>query len=133
MQLNYTKQIYLAVDAKFEIFDLPVSFDNFTQRCNGKVESVSQCNRIYEQTKYMYQCHGLVLIIPLMSSGGSGDDNYFDRGQGEIGLLLTRSGEQLWDVLTPESALSSTWSMSGTNILAIVLVSKFHPGLHLDC
>ncbi|KRZ89568.1 hypothetical protein T08_1597 [Trichinella sp. T8] len=107
MQLNCTKQIYLAVDAKFEIFGFPVSFDNFTQRCNGKVESVSQCNRIYEQTN--------------------------GEGQGEIGLLLTRSGEQLRDVLTPESALSSTWSMSGTNILAIVLVSKFHPGLHLDC
>ncbi|KRY20165.1 hypothetical protein T12_5680 [Trichinella patagoniensis] len=131
MQLNCTKQIYLAMDAKFEIFGFPVSFDNFTQRCNGKVESVSQCNRIYEKTNSV---HGLVLIIPLMSSGGSDDDNYFDReGQGEIGLLLTRSGEQLRDVLTPESTLSSAWSMSGTNILAIVLVSKFHPGLHLDC
>ncbi|XP_003374588.1 conserved hypothetical protein [Trichinella spiralis] len=83
------KQIYLAMDAKFEIFGFPVSYFYHvlkfcvlleriekSQRCNGKVESVSQCNRILEQTNSV---HGLVLIIALMSSGGSDDDNYFDR------------------------------------------------------
>ncbi|OUC42370.1 hypothetical protein D917_03009 [Trichinella nativa] len=52
------------MDAKFEIFGFPVSYFYHvlkffifleriekSQRCNGKVQLVSQCNRIYEQTK----------------------------------------------------------------------------------